>query len=160
MGPMLTPGTLPSGTIGNKRQLHSDKNYPRWHRLPRWHIDCLVIIGDTALEIMQSCTKPLICCTGWPHLVLTWVFLSSNKEPSVHVHRLQKVYERFCLRRIRPLWCDYFNRSLSENPCNLPNWFCFKGYIPYCWYQEMMAIWFSGTMYVCLLNKPNELYKS
>ena len=26
-----------------------------------------------------------------------------------HIHRPQKVYERFCLPRIRPLRCDYFN---------------------------------------------------
>ena len=31
------------------------------------------------------------------------------------IHRPQKVYERFCLPRIWPLRCDYFNKSLSEN---------------------------------------------
>ena len=33
------------------------------------------------------------------------------------VHHPQKVYERFWLPRIRPLRCDYFNKSQSENPC-------------------------------------------
>ena len=31
-----------------------------------------------------------------------------------HIHRPQKVYERFCLPWIRPLRYDYFNKSLSE----------------------------------------------
>ena len=45
----------------------------------------------------------------------------SQIDPDVHffnnVHRPKKVYERFCLPRIRPLRCDFFNKSLSENPC-------------------------------------------
>ena len=28
---------------------------------------------------------------------------------ALYIHRPQKVYERFCLPRIRPLRCDYFN---------------------------------------------------
>ena len=33
-----------------------------------------------------------------------------------YVHRPQKVYEQFGALRIRPLQCNYFNSSLSENP--------------------------------------------
>ena len=48
------------------------------------------------------------------NFVACWVVRS---RPSlVSIHRPQKVYERFCLPRIRPLRCDYFNKSLSENP--------------------------------------------
>ena len=43
---------------------------------------------------------------------------------------------------------------------NLPNKFCFKGHILNCWWQKMITIGFMGTMYVCLLNKPIELYQS
>ena len=35
----------------------------------------------------------------------------------IDIHRPQKVYERFRLPPVRPLRCDYFNKSLSENPC-------------------------------------------
>ena len=43
---------------------------------------------------------------------------------------------------------------------NLPNKFCFKGHILYSYWQKMITIGFMGTMYVCLLNKPIELYYS
>ena len=33
------------------------------------------------------------------------------------IHHPQKVYEQFGLPQIRTLRCNYFNRSLSENPC-------------------------------------------
>ena len=43
---------------------------------------------------------------------------------------------------------------------NQPNKFCFKGHILYCQWQKMITIGFTGTMNVCLLSKPIELYRS
>ena len=44
-------------------------------------------------------------------------YILNQQKAQYEVHRQQKVYERFCLPRIRPLRWDYFNTSLSENPC-------------------------------------------
>ena len=43
---------------------------------------------------------------------------------------------------------------------NQPNEFCFKGYILYCKLLKMITIGFTGTMYVCLLDKLIGLYHS
>ena len=42
---------------------------------------------------------------------LTWCRVKTTYE----IHRSQKVYERFCLPRIRPLRCDHSNGPLSKS---------------------------------------------
>ena len=38
--------------------------------------------------------------------------------------------------------------------------FCFRGHVPYCQCRKMITIGFTGNMYVCLLKKPIEFYRS
>ena len=78
----------------------------------------------------------------------------------------------FCYRRWRPellLWqlgCRRWRQScrIGDLRCqktlyvNQPNKFCFQGHILYCYWQKMITIGFTGTMYVCLLNKLIEVY--
>ena len=131
---LATPNhIIEPGDISSRSGTH------RTFRLIR--IPQLIKVLLTVRQFRKSCLAPVFYKHVWLSKILTngkrcyifnvichWLEFWSNRDKnaesrrnfnSVHkyIHRPQKVYERFCLPRIRPLRCDYFNKSLSENPC-------------------------------------------
>ena len=75
----------------------------RWifHSKRQTRQNFMFLCSVTEKAIEQIAQLPMI----WDAMTLEW--RHCNLPP-------QKVYERFCLPRIRHLRCDYFNRSLSK----------------------------------------------
>ena len=108
---------------------------------------------------------------SWAHKqFVTRVHILFYMYPGLALDCCQPYFEGNYTLPTKSLWTVYpaadstltvqlFQQVAVRKPfyTNQPNKFCFKGHTPYCSFNKITIIQFTGTMYICLLNKPIEL---